>query len=240
MKLLWLLLLLPLLSSAQTEVRDSVTYLTFKVNHPQNISEKDFDEVDFSKEQPESEFILHGDIPLTYRFKLQNDTIAILYKIVDHKSVHTEAMGYQSYFLYRDDDGYLHSNFKITDFDKDGDEDLLCWIYSNMNGNVWTIIWLNDQKTQKLVKLYNTADDTEIWDRPEYDPAKQIINTTLDAGVYGISNEATYKLEGLTAIPLRKYEENRSQVIHIIQNEYVGKRGKWKLRKSQKIIYDEN
>lgn len=217
--------------SAQKEIRDSINYLTFNLNFPADTI--GYDEIDFQRENPISEFTLTGSTNLRYSLKLENDTIALLSQFKDGKYSIQEKFKYESFFLYREDN-ILHSQYKITDFDNDGDEDLLLWIFSNMNGNTWTIIFLNDEKTNRLVKLYDTAEDTDKWDRPEYDSATKIINCTLEGSAFGISAESTFKLNGLKAEPLTRHYEDRTHSRYIIDYDYIGKDGKWKLMKKKK------
>ena len=118
MKWLLLLSLLPFNLSAQTEIRDSIKYLTFKVDFPADtLPDSDSDEIDFGREQPESVFILEGKTPLTYKMKLVNDTIASLLILKASTWQLQENMYYQSDFLWREDRNLLHSEYAVTDFD---------------------------------------------------------------------------------------------------------------------------
>lgn len=200
--------------------------LGFKVNHPKKIS--DLEEIDYSKGKPKCEFTLKGKIPLKYTFYLENDSTASLHQFKKNKLQRQESLHYQP-FMWQLENNVVMSNFKVTDFDRDGDEDLLCWVFSNVNGNEWTIIFINDQKQQKLVRLYNTADKTDIWDRPQFDKKTNTINTELYGSVFGTSEESSYRLQnGLTVIPLKKHYQDRTGK-RIYDYEYVGKNGKWKL-----------
>lgn len=208
---------------------ESIYILFFDLKHPP----KGENDIDWEKEKPLAEFTLNGKTPLKYTMVLQNDTIASLHRYENEQWILQEDMKYESYFLYRDENE-LVSHFRIEDFDKDGDEDLLCWIFSNMNGNEWTIVFLNDQENKKLVKLYDTADDTDIWDRPKYDVQTGIINCTLDGSVYSSSAESSYKLENLTAFPIEKHYQDRTSARYIEDFYYIGQNGKWKLQKKTK------
>jgi hypothetical protein len=212
---------------SQTET-DSIPYnLMFKVNYPTD--DLSMDDIDFNKEKPECEFELKGKIPLKYSFRLQNDSIASLYQFKNNKFEFQENVDYQP-FLWHFDEGMLFSNFKIVDFDNDGDEDLLCWVFSNVNGNEWTIVFINDQTQQKLVRLYNTADETDIWDKPRFDKETNTINTELYGSAFGTSEEGSYRLQKeLIVIPLTKHYQDRTGK-HMYDYEYVGKKGKWKLK----------
>lgn len=217
---------------SQTIDYEGEKFLLFDLKYPSD--RLTIDGIDWSKEKTISEFTLKGTTSLEYSVQIENDTTALLSYKENGKWKFQEKLGITGWAISRIDNDKIISEFKIVDFDKDGDEDLTCWVNSNMNGNIWTIILLNDQKSRRLVKLYNTADDTDIWDRPEFDKQKSIINTTLDASLFGISNEATYRLENVSVFPLKKYEENRSSGKYILENEYIGNNSKWKLVKSKK------
>lgn len=218
-------------SFAQTE-NDSVRHLVFKVHFPP--ASLSVEDIDFTKEKPECEFELKGKIPLKYSFLLQNDSLVSLYQLKNNKFEFQENVDYQP-FLWHFDEGMLFSNFRIVDFDNDGDEDLLCWVASNVNGNEWTIIFINDQTQQKLIRLYNIADDTDIWSKPEFDKENNVINTELYGSAFGVSEEGSYKLQDdLSIIPLKKHYQDRTGK-KIFDYVYVGKNNKWKLKSKTKL-----
>lgn len=232
MKHLLLLLLIVLTYSSSHAQNDSIKNIGFKLHFPAD--SLNMTGVDFTKEKPECEFELKGKIPLKYSFRLQNDSIASLYQFKNNEFQFQENMDYQP-FLWHLDDDILFSNFKIIDFDNDGDEDVLCWVFSNVNGNQWTIIFINDQTQQKLVRLYNSADDTDIWSRPEFDKETNTINTELYGSVYGVSEEGSYHLKpDLTITPIKKHFQDRTGK-RMYDYEYEGKNGKWKLKSKTKV-----
>lgn len=232
MKSLIFLLLLPFVSVSQTIETDWGRYVKFDLKYPVDSASTDI--VNWKKENLSSTIILKGPVPITYTITVPNDTTAVIYKHEREQKVFQEKLEITDWILRGVEQDHIISEFKITDFDLDGDEDLLCWVFTNMNGNMWTLILLNDNNYQKLIKLWNTAEDTDIWDGPEYNAKDGTIITHLDASVYGISNEAVYKLEGLTAIPVSMLEEDHSNMRYILENEYIGKNGKWKRIKSKK------
>ncbi|MEA9413673.1 hypothetical protein [Flavobacterium sp. PL02] len=233
MKYLFLLFLFTCsVTFSQTET-DSISYnLMFKVNYPpESLSMED---IDFSKEKPECIFELKGKTPLKYSFRLQNDSIASLYQFKNNKLELQENVHYQPFFWHFDKD-MLFSNFKIVDFDNDGDEDLLCWVFSNVNGNEWTIVFINDQTQQKLFRLYNAADETDIWDKPRFDKETNTIHTELYGSAFGTSAESSYKLQDNgTVIPLRKHFQDRTGK-HMYDYVYMGRNGKWKLKSKNRV-----
>ncbi|WP_289663829.1 hypothetical protein [Flavobacterium panacagri] len=214
-------------SQTETQIEiDSIPRITFEINSSVNVS--DIRDIDFTKEKPKCEFELKGKIPLKYVFFLENDSIASLHQFKNNELKFQENLDYQP-FMWLVDDNLIFSNFKIMDFDYDGDDDLVCWVHSNVNGNEWTVIFINDQKQQKLVRLYNTADKTDIWDRPRFDKKTNTINTELYGSVFGTSEESSYRLQDdLTVIPLKKHFQDRTGK-RMYDYEYVGKNGKWKL-----------
>lgn len=227
MKCVIFLFLLLIYSAAYSQLEeDTIQILTFKLDYPP----KGENDIDWNNEKPVCEFILGGKTPLRYSMNLQNDSISSLYRYENEQWILQEDMKYESYFLERVEDKLL-SHFSIVDFDEDGDEDVLCWIFSNMNGNEWTIVFLNDQENKKLVRLFDTAGNTDIWDRPEYDKKTGIINCTLEGSAYGTSAESSYKLDNLIAFPIEMYYQDRTSARYIEDFYYIGKNGKWKLKK---------
>lgn len=218
-------------SFSQTEI-DSSYHLAFKVNSPP--ASLSVEDIDFTQEKPECEFELKGKIPLKYSFRLQNDSIASLYQFKNNNFQFQEKLDFQP-FMWQFDNDVLISNFKIIDFDNDGDEDLLCWVFSNVNGNQWTVIFINDQKQEKLVRLLNTVEKTDIWSKPEFEKANQTINTELYGSAFGVSEESSYYLKpDITIIPIKKHFQDRTGK-RMYDYEYVGKNGKWKLKSKTKV-----
>ena len=227
--LLLFLLLLPIFATSQVTVYDNEKFLELALLfHEDSISATG---IDLKKGKLISEFTLSGSRPLRYSLTLKNDTIAILSRYNNRKWELQEEMAYTDWAVSRIEEAKVISEFKIIDFDNDGDEDLICWTSTNINGNMWTVIFLNDQRQQKLVKLYNLADDTDIWTRPEFDIETGIINCTLDGSAYGASEESSYKLNYLTPIPLIKERQERYNSRYIEDFYYKGKNGKWQLVK---------
>ncbi|MES2485263.1 MAG: hypothetical protein V4581_04850, partial [Bacteroidota bacterium] len=163
--------------------------------------------------------------PLTYRLVLVNDTLAHLEKFSTEWQFQ-EDFPIDAGFMEIENDT-VTTRYNITDFDHDGDEDLVCWLSSNMNGNRWSSIYLNDQQQQKLVQLYDHASDTYIWDAPEYDPATGIISCTLVGSAFGSSAETTYRLNSLEAEPLKMHDQTRGMQT-VFDEDYIGHDGKWK------------
>lgn len=227
-KLILLILLIYSSIYAQENVSDE-KYIQFKVSDYNPDAGLD----NWNVDNLTSEFELNGKIPLQFSIRLVNDSIMELSQKLKNGVKIIDIQEYYP-FTWTLDKDIITSSFRITDFNKDGNEDLLCWTQSNMNGNQWTIIYINDNENSRLAKLWDPAEETDIWDRPEYDKSGKIINTTLDASVFGISNECTYRLDGLKVIPLTKDEEDRTSTKYIMNKTYRGENGKWKLVKSKK------
>jgi len=226
MKLPFLILALPGLLTAQVQGDDNYKTLAFSIGHPVHDSINFGDELDIKKEHLATQFTLEGNIPLTYRMVLVNDTLAHLEKFAT-KWEYQEDMPYDVGFLEVVNDT-LTTSYNIFDFDSDGDEDLVCWLHSNMNGNRWSSIYLNDRQTQKLVQLYDHAGDTYIWDAPEYDPQTGSITCNLSGSAFGSSAESTYQLDGLVATPLKMHRQERGMQT-VFDENFTGHNGQWKL-----------
>lgn len=128
------------------------------------------------------------------------------------------------------------------DFNQDGFEDLLLMVMTNVNGNQWTRIYLYDPSTDQLKRIKSAerdgGDESGIWAAPTYHPADSTIHCTEICGQYGIYYESTYKLRGLTPIPLFKKEEDSYQRDYrgrnVYYRQYKGYRGGWKLMKQSR------
>jgi hypothetical protein len=199
-----------------------------------NIIHAQVDGVEWKKEKLFSEFVLNGKIQLNYGIELISDSVSILKYFEDGMWQKQEQIEHTGWLLRKLNDNKILSEFKVSDFDNDGDDDLICWVDTSAHGNVWTVIYLNDQKQKRLVKLNNSADGTDVWDEPEYDNKIKIINCTLGGGAYGSSEESTFKLNNLTATPLTKHRQERYNPKYIEDFYYIGKNGKWKLSKHER------
>ncbi len=194
--------------------------------------------IHWEKESPASEVVLEGRSPLKYTVRLENDTIATLYRNEGNKLIFQDTIVHDGRPISYIEGKEIFSEFVTTDFDKDGDQDFLCWIASNVNLNKWTIIYLNDQKQKKLVKLVNNADGTDIWAYPQYNEKEKLIECELFSGVYGFQSNYTFRLEGHIAVPVYKEERDSTQVRagtddEGITQEFVGKNGQWELVKEK-------
>jgi len=230
--LLFLLIIIP--AYTQTINYQGDKYVLFRLENKENNSVLNTS-IHWKLENPVSEFTLKGKAPTKYSIRLKNDTIALLYRHDDKKLILHDTISHSGWPLRRINGKEIISEFKITDFDCDGNEDLLCCAASNINGNQWTLIYLNDQKQRKLVKLMNNADKTDIWDNPHYNKKKKLIECELFSGVFGFQSTYTFRLENHIALPVYKEERNYTSVDaktgegEVIQ-EFTGDSGIWKLK----------
>jgi len=183
------------------------------------------------------EFTLQGQTPAKYLIEIKNDSISVLSKFENDKWSHTDTIS-QMFMMVTDTSELLIPSFQVTDFNNDGNQDLICWTGTNVNGNYWVIVYLNNPQKKTLEKLKNTAEESFIWDAPVYNPKDSSIKCTRASGVYGLSFESTYKLVNYSAIPIEKEESDNTQMNSKgkggVTRYYIGKDGKWKLKKEIK------
>ena len=223
------LLLCSLYATAQTTSFDDETKLLFRLKYANNNT--DVSEINWKKERPVSEFTLKGENQLKYSVTLENDSTAMLSQYSQGKWIVQEKISISEWTLRHVENKAIISEFKITDFNDDGNEDLICWTHTNINGNEWVVIFLNDPTKKRLSKLWDDAGETDIWDRPVFNSEKGYISTELEASAYGTSEESIFLLDGLTAIPVSKHEQDRTSDI-ITDKYYIGNNGKWELNQT--------
>lgn len=207
--------------SAQKEKK-----IVFKLNFATDTTS--VDGIDWQREKPTEEFKLRGT-NVKYQLRPLNDSLTVLYRGEGKSFVLQEIIRHTFWTMRRVEDGMIFSEFKLVDFNKDGYEDLLCWTASNVNGNEWTLIYLYDPEKQKLVKLYNNADHTDIWDMPRYNPKNSTIKCELFSSAYGYSSESIFKLKKIAAYPLKQTCWDSTHPDVIITKKYIGLGDKWKL-----------
>lgn len=224
--LIFLFLLSSIYATSQTIDFDDEIRLHFKLKYAD--SDTGISDINWKKERPVSEFTLKGEKPLKYSVTLENDSTAVLSRFTGGKWILQERIAISEWAISRIEDKAIISEFKITDFNLDGNEDLVCWAFTNINGNEWDLIYLNNDQKGQLVKLWNDADETDIWDRPVFDAETGYISTQLDGSAYGSSEESLFLLDKFEAIPIGKHEQDRNDEI-IIDKYYIGNNGKWDL-----------
>lgn len=191
-----------------------------------------FNTEDIHRDTLKKTFILNGDSSQIYSIKIINDSTTLLSKFYNNKSYFIDTLSHL--FVSEFSGEIIIPGFTITDFDKDGDQDLLCFLFTNIHGNIWTAIFLFDEKNKTLVKLIDPGDSDDIWDAPEFNGTTNGIKCKRISGVYGISYESSYYLDGLIAYPLDKREEDTSQLNSAtgkggVIRLYTGKSGRWEL-----------
>ena len=188
-----------------------------------------------------AEFILKGTFLSEYSIEIKNDSISILSKFENNKWEYFDTIRHMFQVLGTNE--ILLPTYRIVDFDNDGNQDLVCWISTNVNGNGWSVTYLNNPTREKLCLLWNSAEkDTRIWDSPVHNVKDSIISCILLSGAFGLSFESKYKLKDYRAIPIEKQEADYSQLKKDgtggIERSYIGKGSKWKLIKETKIEDD--
>jgi len=209
--------------NAQTKLYEDYNYVAFDLKYAKDTTT--VDGIDWKKEKLFSEFTLKGKKDIKYAISIQNQSSASLLSFQKGKWEVQEKINITGLTLRRIANKVIISEFKIIDFDNDGNEDLVCWVNTNINGNQWSLIYLNDN--QKLVKLWNDADETDIWARPVYDADAKTIRTQRDGGANGTSDESVFALDGLETYPVSKHVQNREEE-NVTDYYYTGGE-KWEL-----------
>lgn len=183
-------------------------------------------EIDFNNENLSSDFILQGRIPLQYSVKINDFKHAVLCRIEGKNRIVEDRIRYHQHNRISSDS--IISGIKITDFNKDGNEDLICFVYNNdMEG---AIIYLNNPSQQKLIKLWNTADSTDFWVYPIFDESSNTIKCNFRDDDQGELLESIYMLENFTAIPVSKHQKGYVKSKKF-DNRYIGTNNEWVLVK---------
>lgn len=177
--------------------------------------------IDFKNENLSSDFILQGKTQLHYAVEMKNYDYITLYKIENEK-VKIETLKYPVRSQFSSDT--IFSGLRITDFNKDGNEDLLCLTHSNYMTGV--IIYLNDPSQQKLIKLYNTAESSYFWVNPVFDESNNMIKCHYEDNEHGDFFESTYTLKDFTATAISKHHKGYVKDKEF-DNRYEVQNNKW-------------
>ena len=212
-----------------SQIKDSSNNITFKFTPTDTI---DVYNIDWRKVTLKANFELKGQNEMC-SIEIINDTTSIISAFKNDKWINIDTLKID--LMIQSSNNIFLPSFKIIDFDKDGYEDIICWVKTNMNRNKWSIIYLYNKNTKSLQKLHNTAEIhwkmiSDIWDNPKYNANDSTINCELYSSVYSVSFESKYKLINNIAIPIEKEEEDRTEK-KIITNNYIGVNGKWQLIK---------
>ena len=227
--LLFTFLYLAFSSNAQTKIYEDNNYVTFNLKYAKDTTT--VDGIDWEKEKLFSEFTLKGKKDIKYAISIKNQYSASLLLLNNGKWKIQEKINITGLTLRRIANKVIISEFHITDFNNDGNEDIVCWADTNINSNKWSLIYLNDNENQKLVKLWNDADKTDIWARPLYDTETSTIRTERDGSVNGTSDECLFILDGIDALPVSKHYQDRTGD-RAIDYYYSGNNDKWELQQT--------
>lgn len=225
----------------RAQENDSITYIKF--SHISVSDERD--SIVWLNNANTLKFDLKGVLTIKCSLTvLENETV-MLSQYNNGQWTVVDTLSY-SVFPSNDTD-YITPAFMITDFDKDGNEDFLCWTHTNINGNQWSSVYINDPVTKKLKKLKTTKDEEDVWCAPTFNSRTKIITSTEVSGNYGYSYTSTYKLENQIAVPLEKEVSDNTQLNSTtgkgaVLKLYKGKKGRWKLiqKIKSKITFEED
>ena len=239
MKLSLCIFLFTFLSYGQVVNYEGVKHLVFTLKHATDTTT--VDGIDWKKENLISEFTLQGKFPLKYSIKIENDSVAILLKYENAEWILQENIHISDWTLNDIDNYKIVSKFRIIDFNEDNNEDLLCAIFINMHNNISSNIFLNDPSQEKLLKLYDHVEDTDVWSNPTYNKKRMTINCKVYSGLFGIQSESTYKLTNNIIVPLNKIVIDFTSYEFMVIEKFYGYAGKWHLvKEKRKRIRDYN
>ncbi len=103
-----------------------------------------------------AEFILKGTFLSKYSIEIKNDSISILSKLENNKWEYFDTIRHMFHILGTNE--IMLPAYRIVDFDNDGNQDLVCRVYTNVNGNGWSVIYFNNPAREKLCLLWNSAE----------------------------------------------------------------------------------
>jgi hypothetical protein len=195
----------------------------------ENILDPATGDVDFKGKDIATDIILEGGKPLEYRIEIKdNETALLLQKRNNSWIVQDTLMINIDMWEFRE--GWpLISPFKVTDFDKDGDQDLVYTEYLGGRNDTTTAIYLNTFGNKSLVRLYDIAEESYDFVNPEYDTNKCVLKTYISGGLYSVSTTSIYKIDEGIAKPLRRIEIDHTDEVKIVESTYKGVKNKWVL-----------
>ena len=232
MKLLICLIIFTVQSYGQVVKYGDEKYLDFTLKYATDTTT--VDGIDWKRENLVSEFTLKGKFRLKYSIKLLNDSEALLSQYDNNEWVVQDTIEISGWTLSYIENNKIISKFRITDFDNDGNEDITCWIFTNMHNDISTNVFLNNPEQQRLIKLYDFAENTDVWADPKYDDKRKIIKCNQYSGLFGVQSESTYKLINYSAIPLSKTVTDLTSYEFMIKQKFKGVKGKWHFLKENK------
>lgn len=121
MKLLICFILFSVLSHGQVVKYQGEKYLEFTLKYATDTTT--LDGIDWQKENLVSEFILKGVKPLKYSIQIINDSLVTLSQYENDLWIFQESINITGWALRKVENSKILSEFKITDFDRDGNED---------------------------------------------------------------------------------------------------------------------
>jgi len=222
------------------QISDSLKYVIIDRDEKCNIISCS----DSTKRHIQKEFKLAKDDPSKYSIVINEDSISLLFININNTWKILDTID-KSLTLYSD----IFCNiwfpyFEKTDFNKDGYIDLIVPMRTNVNGNLWTKIYLFNPKCNELQPIYSSEDTSQfwtsgIWSAPEYNQTDSTINCTNVSGAYGLFFTSKYKLHNFMIEPIEKNEDDTRAVDRrgngALHRRYIGKDGKWILIETNKI-----
>ncbi len=185
-----------------------------------------------------AEFTLYGKTPTKYAIDIIDSENSVLYKFENSEWKFFDTIEHME-LQFIDTNTLLIPSFEVIDFNKDGNQDLICYVGVDMHGNFGTTIYLNNPETNIFQILKKPAEDDDNWSDAKYNAKDSTINCRIISGNWGLSSESKYKLINFKAFPIKKIEHDNTNLDFSgkkgkITRYYIGSDGKWKLKKEIK------
>lgn len=177
------------------------------------------------------EFTLTGKKPLHYRISFKDQSSFLLSQNINGRYVVQDTLLCDTNYWQWQENRPVVSSFRITDFDADGNQDLVYVASVGGHGDMLTVIYLNNPKQGKLVLLADINGNSDFLVNPEYDAKKKLLTTYASGGMHGYSNE-TYKLKNQVAEPIERIEAEFTDESQTVERRYKYQNGEWVLIKT--------
>ncbi|KOS05335.1 hypothetical protein AM493_04290 [Flavobacterium akiainvivens] len=168
---------------------------------------------------------LKGKKPLQYRITLVDEVTALLSQNIKGSYIVQDTIPCDVNNWQWQENAPIVSSFRVTDFNNDGHQDLVCINEMAAHGNAYTQIFLNSAKDERLVKLIDAETNNDYFSNPEYDDRRKILITSESGGIYGYTT-TKYRIIKNHAQPFERTVAEPGED-EFIERNYTYKNGNW-------------